>query len=186
MDDQPWHHPQSSPAQALSRGPESRAPAKSLSFRLVDLTYPSDALLDLVEAAHRESRFGDIPFSRDKARRLLDAALTQGAHHLIAVAEVRGRPQGFVFSSVGEYLVGTGALIVTINAVYTSKALRRSLLGGRVAVGLFRSVGRWSRGIGAREILLHVTSGISVERSGRTISRLGFVSAGQSYVARVR
>ena len=114
----------------------------------------------------------------------LDAELTLlGARHLVAVAEVRGRQEGFVFASVGEYLAGTGALIVTINAVFTSQGLRRSLLGSRAAVGLFRAVGRWSRGIGAREILLHATSGIAVERAVRTISRLGFVPVGQSYVA---
>lgn len=105
--------------------------------------------------------------------------------HLVAVAEVRGRAEGFVFASVGEYHVGTGVLIATINAIYTAPSLRGSLLGGRAGVGLFRAVKNWARGSGAAEILLHATSGISADRVGRTVGRLGFVRVGGSYVARV-
>lgn len=113
----------------------------------------------LAEAAHRESRFGYIPFDREKTRRVVEQALAEDRRHLIAVAEVRGQVEGFVFASAGEYLYGSGVLIVTINTVYTSQRLRGSLLGGRAALGLFRAVGRWSKGIGAREILLHTTTG---------------------------
>jgi hypothetical protein len=120
--------------------------------------------LNLCEAAHRETRFGDIPFSPMKTRKLLAQALANKKRHLLAVAEVKGRPVGFVFASVGEYFVGTGALIVTINTIYTSQSLRRSLLGGRAAVGLFKAVGQWAKGIDAREVLLHATSGIDEDR----------------------
>jgi hypothetical protein len=117
---------------------------------------------------------------------VLDQALAEERRHLVAVVELRGRPQGFVFASVGEYHVGVGVLIVTINTIYTSPGLRASLLGGRAAVGLFRAVGRWAKGIGAVEILLHVTSGISEERAGRTVGRLGFTLVGGSFAAQVR
>lgn len=159
--------------------------AKALTLRLVRPQDDHDSFLDLAEAAHRESRFGDIPFSRDKARRVLTRALAEGPRHLVAVAEVRGWPEGFVFASAGEYIVGTGALIVTVNAIYTAAGLRGTLLGGQAALGLFRAVGRWSKGIGAREILLHATSGIGVERVGRTVGRMGFRAVGGTYVARV-
>lgn len=166
--------------------PRREPAATKLSYRLITRDSPNhEALLDLVQAAHEESRFGYIPFSRDKARRVMVQALTEGARHLIAVAEIRGRPEGFVFASVGEYLVGTGALIVTVNAIYTSRNLRGSLLGGRTALGLFRAVARWSKGIGAREILLHATSGIGGARTLRTIDRIGFKLVGGTYVATV-
>lgn len=47
-------------------------PPRALVLRHVMPDHPNDALLDLVEAGHRESRFGDIPFSRVKARRQLN------------------------------------------------------------------------------------------------------------------
>ena len=80
-----------------------------------------------------------------------------------------------------EYLYGSGVLIVTINTVYTSQRLRGSLLGGRAALGQFRAVGLWSKGIGAREILLHTTSGIKEERVGKAAERMGFAKLGGSY-----
>ncbi|NJN35799.1 MAG: hypothetical protein HC794_00595 [Nitrospiraceae bacterium] len=157
--------------------------AGALVFRLVRVGENFGPLLDLFEAAHRETRFGDIPFSRDKALTLLLQVLAEDTRHLLAVAEVNGRPEGVVFASVGEYFVGTDALIVTINVIYTSQTLRGSLLGGRAALGLFKAVGRWSTGIGAREILLHTTSGIRLERVGRAVGRMGFEVVGGTYVA---
>lgn len=62
--------------------------------------------------------------------------------------------------------MGTDALIVAITAIYTSYDLRGSLLGGRAA------------GIGAREILLHATSGIDVDRVKSAIERMGFEAVG--------
>jgi hypothetical protein len=173
--------PASKPISTLNES--YRVAARALSFRLVKPDDDHEALLDLVAAGHAESRFGYIPFSRDKARRLLEQALAGGSRHLVAVAEVRGWPQGFVFASVGEYHIGTGVLIVTINAIYTAQSLRASLLGGRAALGLFRAVGQWSRRIGAREILLHATSGIEVDRVRLTIGQMGFEATGGSYVA---
>ncbi len=169
----------------ISASENTSAAAKTLLFRLVKPDDNHEALLDLAAVGHGESRFGYIPFSRDKARKILGQALAEEKRHLIAVAEVRGRAEGFVFASVGEYHVGEGVLIVTINAIYTSQSLRTSLLGGKAALGLFRAVALWARGIGAREILLHATSGISAERVGRSVERLGFVQAGGSYVASV-
>jgi len=157
------------------------AGARRLVFRLVRPVENHEPLLDLFERAHHETRFNYIPFSRDKARRLLCQVMSEDARHMIAAAEVGGTPEGFIYASVGEYFVGSNHLIVTINVVYTSQELRGSLLGGRAAVGLFRAVGRWAEGIEAREILLHVTSGISEERTGRTARRVGFDLIGGSY-----
>jgi len=169
------------------KGDESvlSAGARRLVLRLVRPDEDHEPLLDLFERAHQETRFNYIPFSRDKAKRLMRQTMAEDARHLVAAAEVGGKPEGFIFASAGEYFVGTDALIVTINVIYTSQELRGSMLGGRAAVGLFRAVGKWAKGIGAAEILLHVTSGISEERTARAVGRLGFAPIGGSYVAKV-
>lgn len=159
------------------------AGSRRLVLRLVRPDEDPEPLLDLFEKAHQETRFSYIPFSRDKARRLLRQVMAEDAQHLVAVAEVGGKPEGFVFASAGEYFVGIDALIVTINAVYTSHQIRNSLLGGKAAVGLLRSVGAWAKGIGAREVLLHATSGIDGERAGRGLERMEFTEVGGNYVA---
>jgi hypothetical protein len=162
------------------------AGGRRLVLRLVRPSEDHEPLLDLFESAHQETRFNYIPFSRDKARRLLRQVMAEDARHLVVVAAVGGKPEGFVFASVGEYFVGTDALIVTINVIYTSHNMRGSLLGGRAANGLFRAVGRWSKGIGAREILLHVTSGIEPKRAQQTIGRYGFEIVGSSHIAQAQ
>lgn len=162
------------------------AGGRRLVLRLVRPDEDHEPLLDLFERAHQETRFNYIPFSRDKARRLLRQVMAEDARHLVAVAEVGGEPEGFVFASVGEYFVGTDAQIITINVVYTSQFLRRSLLGGRTSVGLLKAVRRWANGIGACEIMLHATSGIEAERVGRTAEKLGFAKIGGTYITDVR
>ena len=157
------------------------AGGRRLILRLVRPDEDHEPLLDLFERAHQETRFNYIPFSRDKARRLLRQVMAEDARHLVAVAEGGGKPEGFVCASVGEYFVGKDALIVTINVIYTSEGLRGSLLGGRAAVGLFKAVGRWCKAIGAIETLLHATSGISRQRSERTAARMGFKETGTSF-----
>lgn len=154
---------------------------RKLVLRLVRPDEDPEPLLDLFEMAHQETRFNYIPFSRDKARRLLRQVMAEDTRHLVAVAEVGEKPEGFVYASVGEYFVGTDALIVTINVIYSSQKLRSRLLGGRAALGLFNAVRRWSNGIGAREIMLHSTSGIGSSRVDQAVKRLGFAIVGGAY-----
>lgn len=155
---------------------------RALTLRRVELCDEGDPLLTLVQRAHEESRFAYALFSRRKARRVLVQALTEGPRHLVMVAEYRGRPQGFVYASAGEYLVASDAVMATINAIYTAADLRGTILGGRISLGLFRAVGQWAQSVGAREILLHATSGIAPDRLARTVTRMGFKPLGGSYV----
>jgi L-amino acid N-acyltransferase YncA len=174
------------PEAEAPKGAPKRRTGEKLSWRIVTRTSDNlESLLDLAEAGHAESRFGDLPFSRDKARKQLMNALENDSRYLVAVAELNGKVEGFVAASAGEYWIATGALIVTVNTIYTSRHLRTSLLGGRAAVVLFRGVAKWAKGIGAREILVHVTGGIDETRAGRTMKRLGFREVGGSYVAKI-
>jgi hypothetical protein len=87
--------------EAASQPPSGRA-VRALQLGLVTSDENHEPLLDLAEAAHAEGRFGCIPFSREKARRVLMQALAEERRHLTAVAAVRGRPGGLVFAAVGE------------------------------------------------------------------------------------
>lgn len=124
----------------------------ALVLRRAELRDEGDPLFTLIERAHAESRFAYAPFSRRKARRVLAQALAEGRRHLLVVADYRGLPQGFVYASAGEYLVASGAIMATINAIYTAAELRGTLLGGRISLRLFRAVGEWAQSIGARHL----------------------------------
>jgi hypothetical protein len=55
-----------------------------------------------------------------------------------------------------------------------------------MAFNLFRAVERWSKAQGAKEVLLHVTSGVELERAHKLVGRLGFELAGGSYAKSVQ
>lgn len=159
--------------EALGRSSEP-GKTRSLSFRRMKAGDDLERLLDLVEVGHKESRFGYIPFSREKARKIGERALSDPARNLLIVAELRGRPVGFLFASVGEFHIGHGVRLATIHAVYTEPRLRASLCGGRVTTHLFRALTNWAEVAGAHEILLHVTSGVSADATSAMSSKLGF------------
>lgn len=167
---------------AVQRGSKS---GQSLSFRRMAQGDDLEPLLDLVEVGHKESRFGYIPFSREKARKIGGRALADPARNLLIVAELRDRPVGFLLASVGEFHIGTDVRLATIHAAYTVPECRATLLGGRVALGLIRAVQRWSAGTGAKEIFLHITSGISIKPTTRMIKRIGFATSGGVFAAQL-
>jgi hypothetical protein len=97
-----------------------------------------------------------------------------------------GNPVGFAACSIGEYHMGTGVLITTVHGIYVPRPFRASLAGGREAFNLFRAIERWSKAQGAIEVLLHVTSGVELERSHKLVGRLGFKLAGGSYAKKIQ
>jgi hypothetical protein len=165
--------------------PTAGRPPRALSFRRMARGDDLEPLLDLVETGHKESRFGYIPFSRDKARKIGERALADPARNLLIVAELRGRPVGFLFASIGEFHIGTDVRLATIHAVYTERRLRASLCGGRVTAHLFRALNKWAAAVGAREVLLHVTSGVSADATSAMSSKFGFYHVGGVLSARI-
>lgn len=53
--------------------------------------------------------------------------------------------------------------------------------GGKAALGLLMGVETWSKARGAREVLLHVTSGVDLARTHKLAKRAGFQLIGGSY-----
>ena len=155
--------------------------ARSLSFRRLSAGDDLEPLLDLVEIGHKESRFGYIPFSREKARRIGERALSDPLHHLLFVVERRSNPLGFIFASVGEFHIGVGMEIAVIQAVYLRREFRGSLLSGSAVKGLFLGLEQWASRLGVSEIDFHITSGIKDRRSSDPVGKLGYRLVGAAY-----
>ena len=73
-------------------------------------------------------------------------------------------------------------LITTINNMNVKRSVRRSLSGGKVAIGLMNGVKSWSKARGAQEVLFHVTSGVDLARAHKFAKHAGFQFIGGSYV----
>jgi hypothetical protein len=82
-------------------------------------------------------------------------------------------------------MIGSGALLVTIQALYVDPALRRGLSGGRAAMGLLAGAKSWARARKAAAVLMHVTSGVAAARTHRMVRRSKGDHGGGNYVWRI-
>jgi hypothetical protein len=156
-----------------------------LQFRMANAATDIPALIELAREAHTESRFGYIPFSEAKVRKIVATALKDEKRHGIMVVLRGDDLVGAASCSVGEFHIGTGVLLTTIHNINVKRKERASLSGGRVALGLFKGIETWSKARGAEEILFHVTSGVDLARIHKLAKRMGYQFVGGSYAKSV-
>ncbi|WP_299641513.1 hypothetical protein [uncultured Tateyamaria sp.] len=144
-----------------------------------------DEVVYLARQAHEESRFSYITFAPNKVRAIAERAICNPKRYAAMMAWDSGKPVGFVYGSIGEYHIGTGALVTTIHNINVLKEVRYGLRGGRVALGLFQGIETWSKARSSKEILFHVTSDVDLSRTHKFIKRLGYRFIGGSYAKNI-
>lgn len=153
----------------------------SIKFHIVDDERDIPKLVQLAKEAHEESRFNYIKFSAKKVQRIAHNALQDPQKTAFMLACKGDNPVGFAYCSVGEYHIGEGVLVATINNINVSRPVRAGLSGGRAALGLFKGIETWSRARGAREVLFHVTSDVDLARAHKLAKRVGYQFIGGNY-----
>lgn len=152
-----------------------------LNLRFAKSKEDIDFLWPLLLELHDESRFRDIPLARAKCDRLLSKAFDNPDQYALVLAETGDGPIGFVFCSVGEFLVGTDDLMTTVFAFYVRERARATMIGGRAAIRLLSTIIEWSRKRRSREVMIHVTSGIDIQRADKFLRRARFKVVGANY-----
>ena len=152
-----------------------------ITARLATSPEDIDLTLPLAQELHAEAHFSDIPYSISKRNKLLNQAIESPKTHALMIVEYKQAPIGFLFCAVGEYIVGTDALITTIYSFYVSKQFRGSAVGGRAAIRLLSGAIKWSQVRKAREIMVHVTSGINIQSTDTFLRKAGFKVLGANY-----
>jgi len=150
----------------------------------VRVSRPDEMLLirPLAEEFHRESRYGHIPFSERKFKRHFLQTLNNPDDTLGAYVRHGDEVVGLLQAGVGYYYLGEGGRMVTVLTFYVPRAVRDTMLGGRVTLKMLRIVTDWAKAQGALELHMHSTSGIAPQRTDRMLRRLGFKAYGGSYV----
>ena len=143
------------------------------------------AVMELARRAHEESIFRDLPFSEKKYSALFDRCVSQPGRCLGLKAEVNGEIAGFLYCNLGEYYIADEGVIASVNVIYCTEELRKSLLGGKVAALLVRSVARWAKAQGAYLVTFYVTSGIRMSSTDKFFRRMGLTTLGGNYAIRV-
>lgn len=154
-------------------------------FRTVVQGFDTPELVKLAREAHAESAMSHINFSEAKVRKISADTLINLGRNSVFVCELSGDLVGFVHASIGEYYIGEGTLIATINVIYVQRSIRKGLGGGKVALGLFKATKKWALTHGARTILLHNTSGINVLKTHTFVSKMGYDKLGLSYALKL-
>ncbi|MES0884462.1 hypothetical protein [Roseibium sp. SCP14] len=175
----------SSSADAVS----SESKHTNLTVRLVNGSEEDyRAGIHLAHEAHQDTIFRDIPFSEDKARAIIDRALAQpdrnGLIYAVSGSDIPLSEDGlYGFASVhaGEYFLGTGTLIATVQTLNVSQRLSGTLLGGNVALRLVQAVRHWAKTRNCEHLLVHVTNGVDVEEADRFFRRCGMKTIGGNY-----
>ncbi|MEE4188497.1 MAG: GNAT family N-acetyltransferase [Roseobacter sp.] len=158
---------------------------KKIKLRLASAISELEYLRPVSLELHGESRYADIPYSHKKRDDLFIRAINEQQHYALFIAELDDEPVGFLFCTVGEYIVGYGDLITTVYSFYVRHKYRGTLVGGKAAIRLVASVVKWSEQRKAREVMIHATSGIDVQRTDRFLRRARFGIIGGNYSLRL-
>lgn len=141
----------------------------------------------LAREAHQNTIFRDIPFSEEKARAIFEKATAQPNRFGLIYAVPGGRTlaedglYGFASVHAGEYFLGSGTLIATVQTLNISGSLSGKMLGGKVALRLMQAIRKWAKARRCSYILVHVTNGMSASESDQFFRRCGMATVGGNY-----
>lgn len=135
-------------------------------------------LLELGRRNHAQSRFGYMTFDNEKSTLLAQRLLSDPRRYALLVVERDGQAVGYICGQIGEALFSRD-LLATILMYYVLPSARN----GKAAVRLLQAFREWARRRGAREVDIHVTSGVYIARTDRFLRRLGFRQIGGNYVS---
>jgi len=169
-------------------GKDTQASEKTpptLSLRLAEASNDLDLLRPLIAEFHQASHFSGVPLSQAKIEAMFAEAVARPDRYAVIIAEYDRRAIGFLYCFAGEYVGGAEALVTTIHTYFVAQKYRHSLLGGRTAARLLKAAIRWSEIRKVREVILHVTSGIDLDRTDRFVRKAGFRLFGTNYALRL-
>ena len=154
---------------------------RSVSVRLLACERDIEETLPLALAAHREGRHRHYPLDAERRRRFLrERFLADPTRYGFLVARHRGRAVGML-TCHAQTLLYSDVTVVSCLSFYVPGPVRRTLLGGRVALGLLDAGRRWALNRRAVEWQVHVTNGIHIGQTDRMLRRVGFRQTGGNY-----
>lgn len=132
---------------------------------------PGDApeLVALARRLHAESWYCDLAFSEENAIQLIDRAIHAPDMLGLVLEAADGTVIGFLAAACARHAF-CDSLYACDLALYVAPEHR----GGPGLVRMIRAYEAWCRIKGVSEILIGVSSGIDIERTGRLYGKLGY------------
>ncbi|WP_454818858.1 GNAT family N-acetyltransferase [Labrys neptuniae] len=161
---------------------EPRSPKKKDLFR-VRLVEEADwpAIRALVRKHHERTMLAHLPFSESKFD-TLEKRLRAARNDCILVAERKNELIGVAWASAGEYLLCEDSLMATAHLIAVDRKACGAYLSAKVFIRLLRGITLWARSVGAKQTLVHVTTGMDIKAADRILRAGGATCIGGSYV----
>lgn len=139
---------------------------------------PQDAprIVELLREMHGETMYSVFPLSEERIEVKVASFLDEEEDYFGRVLEIDGVVQGVFFGHAGE-LWFSEACCGFDDLIYVSKGRR----GGLFLTRALRDFGKWCQEKGCSSVLVGVSSGVMVERTGRLLETLNYRHLGGLY-----
>lgn len=136
----------------------------------------SDQIVSILRKMHEETQFSRFPLSEDKLRERVDLFLDPESDFFRVVSEHQGVISGLMFGHTSD-LWFSDTVLGFDDLLYVVPEAR----GRMSAVRMLRKFEEWCREKGCSAVLVGVSSGVMVERTGRLLETLGYGCIGGLY-----
>tara|TARA_B100000780_G_scaffold97489_1_gene67955 strand:+ start:829 stop:1287 length:459 start_codon:yes stop_codon:yes gene_type:complete len=136
--------------------------------------------IDLGFQMHQESVYQHFNYDPNKCGRLIYDFMTNPDTRFAYVGTFDGELNSILLGSIGEHYFGTD-LIASDTVWYVSAQSR----GSRVGLQLLRAFEKWAKERNAAEIYMGISSGLSADKTGAMLQKLGYDVVGGNYKQRV-
>lgn len=137
-------------------------------------------LVELGRLCHVESRFARLPYDGERVAQRFLQMIEQplSTTFFVGARHASGQMHGLMIGSVDEYFFSRERIASSIFLL-----VHPDHRGGLAAIKMVMAFRAWARSRVAAEMYIGVASGVSMQRTGRFLSKLGLELSGGNYSA---
>lgn len=137
-------------------------------------------LVELGRLCHVESRFARLPYDGERVAQRFSQMIEQplSTTFFVGARHASGQMHGLMIGSVDEYFFSRERIASSIFLL-----VHPDHRGGLAAIKMVMAFRAWARSRVAAEMYIGVASGVSMQRTGRFLSKLGLELSGGNYSA---
>ncbi|WP_306140803.1 hypothetical protein [Roseibium sp. MMSF_3412] len=142
----------------------------------------------LAREAHQTRSSATSRFPKKKRVLFFEKATAQPNRFGLIYAVQRGAEPlaedghyGFASVHAGEYFLGTGTLIATVQTLNVSRKVSGTFLGGKAALQLLKAMRHRAKMRNFEHLIVHVTNGVDAEGTDKFFRRCGMTTVGGNY-----
>lgn len=141
-----------------------------------------EAARNLLKQLHVNSIFAEHAFSDKKFDQHAKKIFSRPKNMACLVAELDGAIVGLIWASAGSYSLSQDLVLATCHVIAIDTVRLGSVRRAKCFLRLIKAVQKWSKTCGAKQVLVHVTTGTSLTATDRLLRRSGAKIIGGGYV----